>query len=64
MRRNVEMQLIVREKFFVCCNSSRTGIRLGTGNGHKDAQRERVGGSEDEGVQQQREKTLHGFRLT
>lgn len=63
MRRNVEMQLIVREKFFVCCNSSRTGIRLGTGNGHKDAQREKEGGGAM-GVQQQREKTVHGFRLT
>lgn len=63
MRRNVEMQLIVREKFFVCCNSSRTGIRLGTGNGHKDAQRE-SGREWAQGVQQQREKTLHGFRLT
>lgn len=65
MRRNVEMQLIVREKLFVVANKKQKkqkGNQVGIlGNGHKDTQSGRSG---REWVVQQREKTLQAFRLT
>lgn len=62
MRRNVEMQLIVREKFFVAAAVAKKKKERESGwnqgNGHKDAPGCAAGGK------QQREKTLQAFRLT